>query len=224
MTLSIKHAFHSSKTDGSDSTLVQPSNWNADHDITMATSSIMGRISAGSGSVEELAYKDVWTILGIVAATAVVFYQATPPTGFTQVTTVNDGAFRVVNDAVSGGTSGGTAGFTTAFASRTISQANLPNYNLYASLSVSASGSTSSDGNHQHSYTNCANNDSGAGSGTTKFWRNNTQGANTGSAGSHNHSVSVSGTASGNIASGGSGTAMDFAVKYMNVIVATRDA
>jgi len=54
MPISLKHAFVSGKADGSDSTLVQPSNWNAEHSIQMATSRLLGRTSPGAGLVEEL--------------------------------------------------------------------------------------------------------------------------------------------------------------------------
>jgi hypothetical protein len=55
MAISLKHSFTSPKADGPDSTLVQPSNWNAEHEITMAASRILGRTTAGAGNVEELA-------------------------------------------------------------------------------------------------------------------------------------------------------------------------
>ena len=58
-----------------------------------------------------------WT--SMPAGTVVVFYQAAAPTGWTQVTTSNDAALRVVSGT--GGTTGGTVGFTTAFASQAVS-------------------------------------------------------------------------------------------------------
>ncbi|UOF77914.1 hypothetical protein [Caudoviricetes sp.] len=55
MTVSLTHAFVSGKTDGADSTLVQPSNWNANHTITMAQGNILGRAAgAGTGAVSEI--------------------------------------------------------------------------------------------------------------------------------------------------------------------------
>lgn len=54
MTFSAKHAFHSAKTDGGDATKVQPSNWNAEHTITLAADRILGRDSSGAGAVQEL--------------------------------------------------------------------------------------------------------------------------------------------------------------------------
>lgn len=82
MTISLKHAFQSAKGDGTDSTLVRPSNWNAEHTITLAADKLIGRATAGTGAAEEipctslarqiLAATDTATILaalGIGAAT-----------------------------------------------------------------------------------------------------------------------------------------------------------
>jgi len=54
MAVSLTHNFVSGKADGGDATLVQPSNWNAEHDLTIATSRLVGRTTAGTGSVEEI--------------------------------------------------------------------------------------------------------------------------------------------------------------------------
>ena len=54
MTIQIKLAFTSAKGDGGDATLVRPSNWNAAHTTSMATGNILGRMTAGAGSFEEL--------------------------------------------------------------------------------------------------------------------------------------------------------------------------
>ena len=53
------------------------------------------------------------------SGTTLLFYQASAPTGWTQVTTSDDAALRVVSGA--GGTTGGSVGFTTAFASQAVS-------------------------------------------------------------------------------------------------------
>ena len=65
--MAIKHAFTSAKSDGGDTTLVQPSNWNANHTIdaatityaqiqnVSATDKLLGRSTAGAGSIEEIA-------------------------------------------------------------------------------------------------------------------------------------------------------------------------
>jgi len=54
MTISIKHPFVSQKSDGSDPTEVQPSNWNAAHQIEMASGFVLGRLSPFTGAAEEL--------------------------------------------------------------------------------------------------------------------------------------------------------------------------
>lgn len=82
MTLSITHTFQSAKADGVDLTLVQPSNWNDEHTITMATGKFLGRATAGAGAVEELTLTDysvqpgmmmVWPKAGDVPPTGWVF-------------------------------------------------------------------------------------------------------------------------------------------------------
>lgn len=54
MAVSLKHAFTSAVADSSDTSLVQPSNWNAEHTVTCATGKLLGRASAGTGAVEEI--------------------------------------------------------------------------------------------------------------------------------------------------------------------------
>ena len=43
----IKHKFVSNKADGADSTLIQASNWNDDHEITLTQASLLGATAAG---------------------------------------------------------------------------------------------------------------------------------------------------------------------------------
>jgi hypothetical protein len=54
MAISITHPFVSAKGDGTDATLVRPSNWNAAHTTSMATGKLIGRATAGAGVFEEL--------------------------------------------------------------------------------------------------------------------------------------------------------------------------
>lgn len=54
MAISLKHSFTSPKSDGVDTTLVQPSNWNAEHVLTLATSRLVGRTTTGTGAAEEI--------------------------------------------------------------------------------------------------------------------------------------------------------------------------
>jgi hypothetical protein len=69
MTVSLKHTFQSAKTDSLDTSLVQPSNWNQEHDLTLATNKVLGRATAGTGAAEELS---VGTALSISGGTLAV--------------------------------------------------------------------------------------------------------------------------------------------------------
>jgi hypothetical protein len=54
MTITLKHKFQSPKSDGGDNTLVRPSNWNDDHDLTLATDRLLGRDTVDEGLAEEI--------------------------------------------------------------------------------------------------------------------------------------------------------------------------
>lgn len=54
MAVSLKHAFQSAVADGGDTSLVQPSNWNAEHTLTLDSGKLIGRYSAGNGSAQEI--------------------------------------------------------------------------------------------------------------------------------------------------------------------------
>lgn len=84
MALLIKHAFQSLKSDGVDSTLIQPSNWNAALVITQATGRLLGRGTAGAGSTEEVTPSGNFSMSAgaIELANAVAF----PGTGAVKVT------------------------------------------------------------------------------------------------------------------------------------------
>ena len=64
MSVSPKHTFQSAKSDGADSSLVQPSNWNAEHTLTMATNKLLGRSTAGVGAAEEITIGTGLTLSG----------------------------------------------------------------------------------------------------------------------------------------------------------------
>jgi hypothetical protein len=144
------------------------------------------------------------------AGTVVLFYQAAAPTGWTQVTTQNNKALRVVSGTGAG--TGGSVAFTTAFTSQavsgsvgtsgatTLSTNEMPSHNHYGQAPTNgftespflvAAGLTQSTGGYQNA-TNPTN--------------------NTGGGGSHTHS-------------GGSftGTAINLAVQYIDVIIASKN-
>lgn len=55
MALSLTHTFVSAKSDDADTTLIRPSNWNAEHTITAAACSVLGRSANSSGAVADIA-------------------------------------------------------------------------------------------------------------------------------------------------------------------------
>lgn len=69
MTVSLKHTFQSAKTDGPDVTIIQPSNWNEEHELELATDKLLGRSTAGTGPAEEIG---VGTALSVSGGTLAV--------------------------------------------------------------------------------------------------------------------------------------------------------
>jgi hypothetical protein len=63
MALSFKHKFNAAKADGTDVSLLRPSNWNDEHAITLATGTVIGRQSAGVGAAEEITLTAFMTTL-----------------------------------------------------------------------------------------------------------------------------------------------------------------
>jgi hypothetical protein len=154
---------------------------------------------------------------GFSTGTRMIFAQTSAPTGWTKDTTnYNNHALRVVTGTAS---TGGSVDFTTAFASQTPS----------GSVSINTSGlsagattlSTSQIPSHQHVLPTAAN--AGApydrvATGQGVFGGgNNSSTLTEGGGGSHSHSIS--GSATGTF----TGTAINLAVKYLDVITATKD-
>ena len=139
--------------------------------------------------------------VGFATGTKMMFVQTAAPTGWTKDTTHNNKALRVVSGTAS---TGGTVAFTTAFASQAVS-GTVGNTTL----------TTTQMPSHGHNVRHVL-----AGTGTAVCIHagggnradGNGQAAaavNTGSSGAHNHSFT--------------GTAIDMAVQYVDVIIATKD-
>lgn len=132
------------------------------------------------------------------AGTRMLFAQTSAPTGWTKDTTnYNNHALRVVTGAAS---TGGTVDFTTAFASQGVS-------GTVGSTTLT----TSQIPSHSHSFSVQGGNNPQT---TLILYSETTQGGSfttgtAGSGGSHNHSFS--------------GTAINLAVKYLDVITATKN-
>lgn len=142
------------------------------------------------------------------AATGTFFVQTAAPTGWTKQTTYNDYALRLVS-GTAGAVAGSTA-FSSILASRTISQANMPVD--HAHTFSGASGISWSNGTILISVSPSSQNDVKAGS------DNQVDSIST-------SSDNISGSASIGVtsSSSGSSTGWDFAVKYVDVIYATKD-
>lgn len=179
--------------------------------LSIGTSSIVldgttNNIIFNDGSIQNSLY----TL--IPKNSVVTFHQAAAPTGWTQITTHNNKALRVVSGT--GGGSGGNTAFTTVFASRTPTgtnsggavqnttlQANqLPDHAHGYSAPGGLSGCSGPCGKAGFSL---AGGGGGAATGGAGY-----------SAGGHNHGLTQP-TFTGN--------AMDFAVQYIDLIIASRN-
>lgn len=173
------------------------------------------------------------------SGTKMLFVQTTAPTGWTKDTTNNDKALRVVSGTAS---TGGSASFSSVFTSQTPSGTVAVSVGA-GTLGVNTSGlsagattlSTSQIPSHNHEDPMGSEN-LGLGWGygvTSSSWR---PGMNpntyprpltspTGGGGSHSHTVSGTATITGTPTGSGTftGTAMNFAVQYVDVIIATKD-
>lgn len=105
--ISLKHTFQSTVPDGTDASLVQPSNWNAEHTLTLATGKLIGRSSSGSGAAEEITPSAEFTLTAGALDLAAVGTAGT----YTKVTT--DAKGRVTAGASLGSSDvTGALGFT----------------------------------------------------------------------------------------------------------------
>jgi hypothetical protein len=146
------------------------------------------------------------------ATTALVFYQAAAPTGWTKSTTHDNKAMRVVSGT--GGGSGGTTGFTTVFTNQT------PTITTSGLSAGATTLTTAMVPAHTHTVT--ALNAAYAGSGSTgipydvDYNINQSNAFTTSSAftgGSHTHAISGSATSS----------AVTLNVQYIDLIIASKD-
>ena len=161
------------------------------------------------------AIQDQFDNIVIFAATTVMLFgQTTAPTGWTKITdSGNQHALRVVTGTVG---SGGTVDFTTAFASQTpagtvsvsgsAGSTTLTTPQIPSHTHIYSAQQSTAPGGVQHNARSTGN----AGSNT-----NYTSGA-TGGGGSHDHPLTIS-------SSSFSGTAINLAVKYVDIIRATKD-
>ena len=141
---------------------------------------------------------------GIPAGTAMLFVQASAPTGWTKSVAYNNYALRVTSGT--GGVLGGNTGFTSVFAVRTITRANLPN-------DVVTTGTESQSHTHAVTGVPAAGAEGTTGGGSIS---ESTTTYTTGSASqTHTHQFNLNG--------GVTQTTMDFNVAYIDTIICTKD-
>lgn len=105
MTLDLRHRFESENADGADPTQIQPSHWNDDHQLVMATDRLVGRTTAGDGEAEEVAVGTGLTLAAQVLANsdrgsvAVTTHEAAenPHTQYLQASDVGTAAYLAVS-------------------------------------------------------------------------------------------------------------------------------
>jgi hypothetical protein len=172
----------------------------ADPDVTPFIVDNAGNVGIGTATPSvalEIAspgvFKGAWAYLP--AGTVMLFVQTSAPTGWTKSTTHDNKALRVVSG---GASSGGTTAFTSVFTARTITTSNMPA--------------------HTHGVTDPSHNHSIIASGTSTT--GGLQGTGSGTTALNYTNYSTTGIS---IDSAGGGTAMDFAVQYVDVIIATKD-
>ena len=165
-------------------------------------------IVAGTGiSVSSATGNVTVTSTVIPSGSVMLFYQSAAPTGWTQVTSVNDMALRMVSGT--GGTTGGTTAFSTVFANQT------PTINVSGLSAGATTLSIAQMPSHNHTLTNAAGTVSNTcGSATyTPYGGNPPSMSNTGGGGSHTHAISGSATSS----------AITLNVQYANIIICSKN-
>lgn len=178
-----------------------------------------------TGTVTATTFSGAWA--NIPSGTVMLFVQTAAPTGWTKSTTHDNKALRVVSGSAS---SGGSVAFTSAFASQSVTGTNASYTLQTADIPSHTHTATVSDSGHTHNtYGYIGNFATGtAGSvGRVEYLTNGSSGANTtGTSSSNTTGISVSNSSTGG--GGGhthtfTGTAINLAVQYVDVIIATKD-
>ena len=150
---------------------------------------------------------------GFTSGTKMIFANSSPPTGWTQDITKNNYAMRIVSGT--GGGTGGSVGFTTAFASQAVSgTVNTGGLSVGGHAITEAQMPAHTHGAPSDAFVKTGGGSSiGTVSGANLGFFFNT--ASTGGGQQHTHPLSGSATFSG--------TAINLAVQYVDMILATKD-
>jgi hypothetical protein len=142
----------------------------------------------------------------IPAGSVILFYQSAAPTGWTQVTTQNDKALRVVSGT--GGVASGTTAFSSVFTNQT------PTITTSGLSAGATTLSTAQIPSHTHTVPFGNNSDNPGGSPAANIANNvNPSSGAEGGGGSHTHSISGSATSS----------AITLNVQYIDIILCSKN-
>lgn len=89
MAISLKHAFNSTKADGVDTTVVQPSDWNAEHALTAAQGKVLGTLSNAT-TVTELPIEVDATSQSVKLPSGTTAQRPTPGAGMVRYNSTNN--------------------------------------------------------------------------------------------------------------------------------------
>jgi len=103
MVVSLKHSKTSAVADSGDTTLVQPSDWNAEHVLTQATGALLGRTTAGGGATEEISVSSELTLstgtLGVASTLGAKVIDVNSSGDALRITQIGSGNALVVEDS-----------------------------------------------------------------------------------------------------------------------------
>ena len=145
MAITVKHKFVSAIPDDTDATVVRPSNWNDDHDLTGTIPVANG--GTGASTLTGYVYGN-----GTSAMTASTTVPSTDITGLGTMSTQNANAVAVTGGTVNGATIGATTASTGAFTyiSTSSSTSTTPTLSFNGSNAPYAAGATISGSYLQH--------------------------------------------------------------------------
>lgn len=181
-----------------------------DDNLATAFSTITTNLATANTNLDvvQAAYDAAVAVLDAPATTAALFKQTAAPTGWTKGATHDNKALRLITGTVS---TGGSTAFTSVLTSRTITTTNMPA--------------------HTHSWTAA---EATITFSETSLWTGvSKDGANVDNSGGQSpvsnvtadeEALAGTGSVSGTTSSSGGADAMDFAVRYVDLIIATKDA
>ena len=205
-------------------TLTATSTLTAQNGLTVSTggAGITGLLTANSGvnvtgTVTATTFTGAWT--NLPSGTVMLFVQTAAPTGWTKSTTHNNKALRVVSGSVS---SGGSVAFTSAFASQAVTGTNDPYTLQTADIPSHTHTATVTDSGHFHNYDKVSGTAQAVGGSGSSYF--------TGTASTATDTKTTGITVANSLTGGGgghthtfNGTAINLAVQYVDVIIATKD-